>query len=365
MDLPQPMSKIPGHNLLTHSRITSWLTCRWKHHIAYTLGIRGEQSSALRMGDIWHHARHVLNMTGNDLIEGHKAIVSRYEPLLATQDEERYARLALECEKLRRLLDGWYRRWQDEPREIIASELSFNHALRNPKTGRRSLTWRLAGKIDAIIALPGKGLALEELKTTSDSIGPDSMYWRALRLDAQISRYMLAALELGYPVETVMYDVVHKPGIAPKKVKGVRETVSEYGERLALDIQERPEFYFARVEVPRLRSDMEDMRAELWQIAQDMRDALRKGCPYRDTDKCIGKKYVCEYLDPCSNHIDLMNQTPDGFRRLTTSLHPELEPLDVTSPTDKTATAESGTSPSPSEHGSSAGIQQAEPAASR
>lgn len=358
------MNDIPGHDLLTHSRITCWLSCRHKHHIEYTLGMRKEQSAALRMGDIWHHARHVLNLTDNDLSKGQEAIVSRYEPLLETRDEDRYNRLLLEREKLRTLLRGWYIRWANEPREIVMSEYAFDLPLRNPRTNRKSRTWRHAGKLDAIIAIFGKGLALEELKTTSDPIGPDAPYWKALRLDPQISRYMLAALELGYPVETVMYDVVHKPGISPKKIKGERETVIEYGERLAADMSDRPEFYFARVEVPRLRGDMDDMRAELWQIAQDMRTALRTDCRYRNAKACM-QKYTCEHLDACSNHLDLVNETPDGYYRLATSLHPELEPFNADTPPEQTATAEPRAVTSNSEEGKSAGVQHAEATTSR
>lgn len=333
MKLTTDDHKIPGHNLLTHSRITCWLTCRHKHHIEYELGMRREMSPALRMGDIWHDARHVLNMTG-DALTANERIVARYyqvlNPELQAQDGERYDRFLLEREILRRLLQGWVHRWKDEPREVVESELAFDQPLRNPKTNRASRIWRSAGKIDAIIKLPGKGLALEELKTTSESIAPDSKYWKALRLDAQISRYMLAALRFGYPVETVMYDVVHKPGTRPKMVNKKRETVLEYSQRLAVDIAERPEFYFARVEVPRLRGDIEAMRTELWQIGQDMREAERKRRRYLSSEACIGKKYTCEHLDACSNHTDLVNQTPDGYHRLTTSLHPELEPTNAT-----------------------------------
>lgn len=318
------MDKRAGQNLLTHSRITCWLTCREKERIEYGLGMRKEMNAALRMGDAWHHGRDALNKT-SDLAKAHDAIASKYQPLLHG-DEERVDRLLLEREKLQRLLDGWFDRWQHEPREIVASELAFDIPLRNPKTGRPSRIWRHGGKIDTIIALPGKGLALEELKTTSDPIGPDAPYWKALRMDAQITRYMIAAMTLGYPVETVMYDVVHKPGTNPKLIKGVRETIPEYGERLAEDIRSRPEFYFARVEVPRMHSSIREMREELWQIGKDMHNAR----PYRDSEQCIGHKYTCDHLDACSNDIDLVNETPDGYHRLTTTLHPELEPDNAT-----------------------------------
>ncbi len=354
------MNRIPGHDVLTHTRLTAFATCRRKHHFQYNVGVRREQGEAYRVGSVWHLGRDVLNASKN-LDEAIVAMCNYYGSLLNHElDPVRYERILLEREKLIQLLRGWHWRWQDEPREVVASELPFNVALRNPRTNRASRTYRFAGKIDGIIALAGKGLAIEEIKTTGVDLSMDSSYWKALRLDAQISRYMLAARELGYPVETVMYDVARKPSIAPKLIKGTRETVEQYGQRLAEDIRKRPDFYFARVEIPRLESDLDEMRHELWQAAIDIRKAENCGHHYRNPAACVNR-FTCAYLDVCSGSIDLTQETPDGFHRLTTYLHPELE--NVHASHDETVATKHGAAVvdprTEAEAGNGSGVQRA------
>jgi hypothetical protein len=72
----------------------------------------------------------------------------------------------------------------------------------------------MGGKIDKIVLVNGR-LKVREHKTTSDSIDPTSDYWSRLRLDNQISFYVLAARMAGYDVDGVDYDVLHKPQIKP------------------------------------------------------------------------------------------------------------------------------------------------------
>jgi hypothetical protein len=54
-----------------------------------------------------------------------------------------------------------------------------------------------------------------EYKTTSFPIDDDSNYWRRLRIDSQISYYMLALREKGYNVNSCLYDVIHRPSGKP------------------------------------------------------------------------------------------------------------------------------------------------------
>ena len=135
-------------------------------------------------------------------------------------------------------------------------------------------------------------IAVREFKLLGDDISQDSDLSRRLRIDHQISLYVYAARQLGFKVDTVLYDVTRKPIIKPTVIPLVDElgvniildgagervktqkgtwrttadkekgfvlqsrnmTASEWGEKLTDDICSRPEFYFARVEVPRLDS---------------------------------------------------------------------------------------------------------------
>jgi len=311
-------------NLLTHSRMASYKTCPRKHHFEYVAAIRRDIDGApLRMGSALHEGLDALK-GGLSLDEACQQVYLNYATLPAwANTDEAVEEWAVECEIVVRLLTAWQWRWADSRIQIVATEQAFDLPLVNPATGAASRTWRIAGKIDAIVRLADGRLAVMEHKTTSDDLAPDSDYWRRLRVDQQISHYFLAARALGYDVQTVLYDCLKKPGIRPKLIgKGEdkrRETAREYGDRLTLDIAERPDHYLARQEIPRLESDLDEFRSELWDIGK----AIAEGRAYRNTNACVSP-YRCAYLDICSSNIDVTNTVPSGFVRLTSSLHPEL-----------------------------------------
>lgn len=203
-------------------------------------------------------------------------------------------------------------------------------------------------------------LAVMEHKTTGDSIDSGSDYWLRLRIDHQISLYMLAAKELGHDVQTVLYNVIRKPSIAPKQIplldsngikivedengmrvmkkdgtpresgdaeKGYKlkqriEAPDEFGQRLAADIIARPEFYYARQEIPRLTADLDEFRWELWQQAQAIREAQRANRWIRNSGACLSMGR-CPYLNVCHNGLST-DELPAGFVRVA-NIHPELE----------------------------------------
>ena len=207
-------------------------------------------------------------------------------------------------------------------------------------------------------------MAIREHKTVGEDIGPLSDYWKRLAVDQQISNYFLAALTLGHQVETVEYDVIRKPGIEPRKLTKAerteldtsgryfneqfnipspeRETPDLYGARLAADLVDRPDYYFARREIPRLAADIEEFRCELWQIAQQLNDARRSGRWSRNTDACL-RPYRCEFFEPCMSGSYPLTDVPPGYVRLNV-LHPELEATHVRT-TESTTTQNHAAAP--------------------
>lgn len=352
---------IIGSNILTHTRLDTFQTCRRKHQFAYELGVRREASEALRIGSAVHLGTEVIG-NGGTTDAAISAVVDNYQPLIeSAQTAERHNALLYEREKCIRLVEGWVWRWsQASDFVVIEVELPLLTDIINPESGRSSRTFRYGGKADKLIRLDDGRMALLERKTTSYSVEADSNYWQALRLDSQISRYMVALRRMGHDVTVALYDVIRKPSIAPKQVadldthgrkivvdqlgqraykrnneprqsgdsaKGLTvkqhiETPDEYGERLMQDIYDRPDFYFARREVPRLQSDLDEAAQELWDTADSMRLARNNGHHYRNTRACL-VPYQCEYLAVCSNGVDLANEMPEGFVQLT-RLHPEL-----------------------------------------
>lgn len=365
--LPQVSS-----NLLTHSRTSCAKTCLRKHYYQYELGVRvAFESRPLRMGSAVHLGLELYADSGNQETAIAAAVGGYDELPVWANTQELIDEWIIEREKVARLLSGYFWYWQNQRFEIVSNEQQFRLPIRNPQTGGTTPNWELGGKIDKIVRLEDGRLAVMEHKTCSDPLEPESDYWKRLRIDQQISLYMLAARELGHDVQTVLYDVIRKPSISPKLIpllddRGLkivldadgnraikenilksgkpgaghgepaqsanadkgwvlqqrRETAAEYGERLTDDIVARPTFYFARQEIPRLDADLEEFRQELWDMQKNLRESQLHNRWYRSTGACV-KPYRCEYLDICHNGIDLSQGVPAGFVRVE-NLHPEL-----------------------------------------
>ena len=231
---------------------------------------------------------------------------------------------------LKALYEGYLDRWErddDERFEKVAAEVYFEAPLMNPETGGISKTWVLAGKIDAIAREKSSGkLYIIEHKTTSQDIGPGSDYWRRLAIDGQVSGYYVGAQANGYDVENSLYDVIRKPTIKPYKAtpedkrkynkdgslsktcRELDETPEEWYHRLELDIIQRPDYYYARVEVARSADDLTDYLFDMWAVGREIADAQRLGRFSRNPQNCqsYGK---CEFFDVCSGCADIDDVT--------------------------------------------------------
>jgi len=258
------------------------------------------------------------------------------------------------------LLSGYFWRWAEAPLEILATEQAFELPLVNPATGKPSKLFRLAGVIDGIVRLEDSRLAVIEHKTCSEDVSLDSDYWRRLQIDQQISIYIYAARQLGHNVATVLYDVIRKPTIKPTEVRVTDDdglpivldvrgervlkkdgkprqtgdtkqgyrlltrpmTGQEWTEKLIDDIASRPEWYYARNEIPRLDQEIEECMAELWELQQALRAAQRGQAWYRTVtrDTCP----MCSYFGLCSSKTCVVvGEPPEGFE-FVENPHPEL-----------------------------------------
>ena len=100
-------------------------------------------------------------------------------------------------------------------------------------------------------------------------------------------------------------------------------TADEWREKLSADIAERPEYYFQRFEVPRLDSDIEEFKEELYMCAKDILECRRTKRWYRNTANCMAYSSVCPYYPLCAKERDMSNGCPEGYR-VAESLHEEL-----------------------------------------
>lgn len=378
------LPQLRGHDILTHSRESTYKRCSKEAYFAYELGIRPDDTAKpLRMGSAYHIGLEARS-AGKSLEDACGLATAQYEVLPPWANTEELAyEWSIERETVATLLVGYYWRWSeaDAPgskdplgiAETISNEQVFTVPIVNPDTNKYTPSFKSGGKMDQVVRLTDGRIALKENKTCSDDLDPASEYWARLKIDQQISNYYVASQLKGQPVETVLYDVTRKPLIGPLTIpildeNGLKivldkdgkrclkenikkngepgaghgepyqsgnpekgwvlqsrlQTPGEYGERLLNDIYERPDFYYRRQEIPRLEKDLEDYRYEKWQIQQQYRDSQRLGRWFRNTNSCRSYLGTCRYFNICTNGIDVSTETPAGFVRVE-SIHPELE----------------------------------------
>lgn len=301
--------------LLTSSRLSALRSCPRKHYYRYELGLgRVRSNDALRLGGAFHKGLEARN-GGADIAAAIEHATAGYDTVPDWADSTEWE---VERQTVRQLLAGHFWRYGEIPLEFVAIERVFQTPLLNPGSGHPSRLFLMAGKIDAIVRLADGRLAILEYKTAGEDIGPAADYWLRLRCDPQISLYVLGARALGFDVSTVLYDVTRKPTIRLRK----DETPEQYGERLLTDIGDRPEYYFARREVPRLEVELAEFRMELWQQAQQLRDAQRAERWFRNVGKMTCD--YCPFAALCLNSIHVTVDAPPSGYEVLADIHPEL-----------------------------------------
>lgn len=255
--------------------------------------------------------------------------------------------------------------------ETRGVELELVSPLRNPETGAASPLWRHASKLD--------GLAFDrwdsdekivEHKTTVDDLADWSPYWRKLRIDSQVSKYLLSLRQNGrLTIAAVLYDVVKKPTTKPKQVvkaevrkmadsgfyhgfevsereiarvrdvyenaKGksggftgkLAESLELYGLRLRRLFRDSRDDLFQRRTIVRTDDELEEYARELWQLAAELRVSRKSGIHPKNTTNCGAFGRLCEFFSLCVGEND---EHSDRFER-PAFVHSELESDEVRS----------------------------------
>lgn len=364
---------------LSASAISSFKACPERYHKAYDEGIRPiEDTDGLRIGTNWH-LLHETYRSYEDAAEGFEAAIAALNEIYATIPATKTAE---EWATERAILAGSFAAWihlMPEPAPTLVTELQFELPLPHPKTGLPVGGVKLQGKIDRLVRVGPKRIAVRDYKSTSKPIAADSLFWAHLRLDTQISMYVYAARQLQqrgelrqYGIEDddeivgAFYDVWHKPTIKDKNLTqaesaefmdtikymgqefdvqwndrggktpillingvealvtpgkkdgtfAIRETPDMFCARLMFDIMERQEFYFASREIPRTDADMETFVAQLYSVCQAIK-AARSGGHWIQNEQQCEATFRCPYIPMCYCHVDTSDgSTPAGFKRI-------------------------------------------------
>ncbi|MCK5615851.1 PD-(D/E)XK nuclease family protein [Candidatus Pacearchaeota archaeon] len=387
--------------ILSASSISNFKSCPIRFRNAYVYGIRKiEDSESQRVGTNWHLLLETAALmpgsdcpecipdmpTGDcpictgtgqvpsDIMEYVTRVLNRaYEGIEFNDPTTK----EIERVTLLHALAGYRWHYGDTLEPVVATEQYFSLPLLNPQTGHPVPDVFIKGRIDKLIEI-ANGIAVKEHKSTSKSIDPDSTYWGHLNLDVQTTMYIYAARRMqqhGFGIDaiyenapmvnTVKYDVYHKPTIRPKKLTqgdskafialgvycgqdfdvndgtvppfddntvringkpaviepgkkegtfGIRETPDMFGARLLKDITERPEFYFRCIELTRTDAELKAFEQELYDIAQNMRFMIRSGRFYTNEHQCEAT-FRCDYIAQCYNRETVdQDHIPDGMR---------------------------------------------------
>lgn len=351
--------------LITISRMKAARKCPRFHYYSYELGRRPIQTSeALYFGTLFHTgleqwwlAYEEEDVGCNGLKPLEIALSAMQAKYFGSQDESEAT--VFDFIKADELMRGYHARWFDDMRsvKVLGVESQFEMPMFNPRTGRPSKTYKLAGKIDARVMLADETCRIVEHKTSTEDISPGSTYWLRLRMDGQVSQYIDGARHLGDDVRGCIYDVARRPTMKPKiatpeedrvyikkasKLKDgtVRpagslranqreadETPEEFRLRVREHIAERPEEYFQRGDIVRLEKELNDFRSDTWTLAKVMRNAQRESAQFnkeawnRNYDSCFKWGRACEYYDVCDNAADIDDN--ELFR--TSEKHSELD----------------------------------------
>jgi hypothetical protein len=269
------------NNVLTVSRMLSFLKCPRQHFWRYEVGLQKATTSiALKIGSAWARGMEA-RWDGKEYTDALACAV----PLDIDMSD-------YDCQIVAALLAGYYEYYSE--RETVAqlhAEVPFHSELEGTPFVNQ-------GVLDGLGSLSDGRSVIVESKTTGDSVDPNSDYWMRLRFNMQVLNYVLEARKQGWDISAVFYDVTRKPSIRPKEVsntdskgrpivldqegnrvllktgkdkgepkksanaskgeyvKSHIETPDEFSDRLYNDTKFRPEFYYARREVAILDSDL-------------------------------------------------------------------------------------------------------------
>jgi hypothetical protein len=149
----------------------------------------------------------------------------------------------------------------------------------------------IEGRLDGIVQKDGK-YWVREVKTTSLQ---QRQFKERMAVSEQADLYYWAARKLGFPVEGIMYDALHKPMLR----KNQSENAQEFGLRIRFDYKQRPEHYFQREYIYKTKTDIKNFEDDLTSFQRDLISKRESGGFYRNHNSCLSFNSECSYKRIC------------------------------------------------------------------
>lgn len=279
--------------LLTHSRIAMRQVCPQKEYYHYVERLRPREVAwSLSVGTAWHAGLEAWQKGSNE-DEAVAAGLATLDWIRPENDEEVY-KLQLERARVEVLIRVAIRHFQ--PRNLIAVEHQFELPICNPKTGRKSRKYALAGKIDGIAEDEDGRLWILENKTTASI----EQFRQSYGMSQQLTLYVYAASRIfDRPIAGAVVRAVQKSRAEPKRCNGeVVETWEDFRDRLLAEYESNPSKYLAEDEVVRVEEQIKQFEAELWMETQERLWQAKSGIIRHNTANCY-QYGGCPFLPLC------------------------------------------------------------------
>lgn len=168
----------------------------------------------------------------------------------------------------------------------------------------------LRGAMDGVYRNPKRWLL--ETKTKSRIDERDLVDF--LPFELQVNFYLMNLIMQGGDLPRgVLYNIIRRTQLK----QGKKETIPQYGKRIAEDIKSRPEDYFIRMEISIGRDEMEEFRKEVTGLLTDFYDWWEGKIPhYRNSGHCQTKYGRCEYLAAETGRMSIYTKRERVFREL-------------------------------------------------
>lgn len=293
--------------ILTSSEIRTWKTCQKKWWFRYHEELVPEcGQKALSYGRAVHAGLEAYH-TGKVPRKAIEIALDEAGPTWPTEESQYVAAEAVA------LVQEYTKR---DPvlaigHTIDSAERQFKVPLRTP-SGRRWAALEFHGKIDLATRDPHGNLWIWDHKTSASALRPQ---W--LPLNDQMGFYYWATFQAGETPVGIVYDLIRKPSIKPRKDEGV----DEWQKRLLADIDSRPEFYFQRAEIVKSEHELSSIETDLWDIAH----MIGAGRIHRNPGAC--QLMGCAYTDLCTTDSPLIRSA--GYKHERAHIELELEGVEV------------------------------------